>query len=439
MKAPLIAGSLVLNAALVGGLLFRPSLAPARVQTFVARYFGTTAPSVKPAVPAPSRAPAPRANRWELLHSDDPATYVARLRAAGFPASLIRALVTAEISARFEERFRAIQEPDPNTPFWKMRPNYYMMGDARMAEYGQLQRERANLLRDVFKDDFFASDDVTAAQRRQYGALSRSKIDALQRIEDDYNEMIAAVRASTNGIFLPEDREKLALLAREKRADLATVLAPGELADYEMRTSPITNFLRTRLGEFDPSEAEFRALFQAQQAINDKFQGRFDSVAYEARNELQNAYYDQLHAALGDKRYADYLRETSGEFAQLKRIVQLQSLTPDTALVAYNLRFDVERESNRIFDDPTLDTAAKRAALKAVAENTRSRVTATLGPIGGAEYLKIADPWLRNVERGGAVSFTRGTTLAIVTDQGTSSYSGMPATRFLPSERPPGR
>src|SRR5258707_692709 len=98
--------------------------------------------------------------------------------------------------------------------------------------------------RDLLNDPFFATDDVSATQRRQFGNLSRQKVDSVQRIEDDYSEMTSAIRAAMAGITLPEDRDKLALLAREKHADLAAVLTPGELADYELRSSPITSLLR---------------------------------------------------------------------------------------------------------------------------------------------------------------------------------------------------
>ena len=83
--------------------------------------------------------------------------------------------------------------------------------------------------------------------------------------------------------------------------------------------------------------------------------------------------------------------------------------------------------------------ARKRVALQALAQNTRNRILATLGPAAGPEYVKVADSWLNNVERGSAVSFTRGTTMAIITDQGTMSYSGGAEYRRLPPVPQPGR
>jgi hypothetical protein len=244
--------------------------------------------------------------------------------------------------------------------------------------------------------------------------------------------MIGAIRASMQGIVLPEDREKLALLAREKRADLAAVLTPEELADFELRSSPTTNVLRSRLGAFEPTEAEFRALFQAQQALNGKFPGTFTSIDHEARMEAQKTFQDQLRTAFGGERYAAYVRETSGEYQQLNRIAQQANLSPETALQAFNVRDSVARESNRIFDDPALSADAKRASLQQLAQSARTQMLATLGPVAGPEYVRVAQSWLNNVERGSAVSFERATSLMVTNDFGTAGFTGSPEYRRVP-------
>ena len=439
MKALVIVVSLLANAGLTLLIARRPELASASVHDFVVRHIQAR-PQVKVTPRAKiSDAPPTKTPLWDILRSEDPRTFIVRLRAAGFPPSVIRSLLSTEISARYDERIRALQDPDPNTPFWKMRSNFFMQGDKRFEEMNQLYRERTRVLRELFSDDFFATDDVTAAQRRQFGNLSRSKIDVIQRIEDDYTEMIGATRASMQGIVLPEDREKLALLAREKRADLAAVLTQEELADYELRSSPTTSMLRSRLGAFEPSEAEFRALFQAQQVLNGKFPGSFSSVDHETRMEAQRAFHEQLRASLGEARYAAYVRETSNEYQQLDRIVQKQNLPRETALQAFNVRDSVAQESNRIFDDPGLSPEAKRNALQVLAQTARTQVLATLGPVAGAEYMKVAEPWLGNVERGSAVSFARTQSMMIVNEFGNVGFSGSPEYRRLPNSAQPRR
>ena len=434
--SPLVVTSLIANAALTLLVALRPELAPAGVRDFVVRHLHNP-PAAAPAKPAVARAVQPEKNSlWTKLHHDDPRTFIARLREAGFPPGLIRALVSAQVNAPYDQRFRALQDPDPNTPFWKLQPSYFMYGDKRLEEMNQLHRERSRLLRDLFNDEFFATDDVTASQRRQFGNLSRSKIDALQRIEDDYTEMNGAIRASMQGIVLPEDREKMALLSREKRADLSAVLTPEELADYELRTSPTTNMLRSRLAGFEPSETEFRALFQAQQALNEKFPGTFTSIDDAARTEAQRSFHEQVRSALGAERYAAYVRETNSEFQQLDRIAQKGNLPREVAVQAFDVRDSVAQESRRIYDDPGLTPDAKRAALQQLAQGARTRILSTLGPVAGPEYMKVADIWLNNVERGSAVSFERAISMMVVNESGSFGFSGGPQYLRVPNSPP---
>jgi hypothetical protein len=430
MKSRLVAFSGLLNLALLAAIVARPDLAPPALGQFFLR---------PPAVdqPAPPRVaknpPARTAAAWSALHSSDPAILIARLRAAGFPAALIRALVSAEVSERYDSEIRRLRDPDPDAPFWKLQTNFFMSGDRLFEELNRLYRERTRALRDLFKDDFFASSETTTAQRRQFGGLAPAKIDALQRIEDDYADMMAAVRAESRGLLLPEDREKLALLQREKKADLAALLSPQEIENYELRASQTANLLRSRLSGFEPTESEFRALYQAQLDLNEKFQGGFTAIDYQTRQELQEAHFARLRAALGESRYADYIRETSSEFEQLTRLSRRDNLPRETTLRAYDLRHGIAAESNQIFDHPTLSPEAKREALRNLAATARIQIISTLGPAAGPEFVRIANQWINTVERGAAVSFNRPNAFLVVTDQGTMSMSGSGATfRLLP-------
>lgn len=425
LHASLIAGSLALNGAGLAALIVRPSMAPPAIRTFVAGLFKPTAPASTPAPKSSQPPPVVQKKLWpELDTAGDLNALISRLRRAGFPAEIIRAMVQAELSSRYDTRMRAIFEPDAATPFWKLASNIYGSGDNRMETYGQLQRERAKLQRELFADPFFSTDDVTAAQRRQYGNLSRQKIDLLQRIDEDYAEMNAALRSATNGILLAEDREKLALLQRERRADLAAALTPQELADYEMRSSPISSTLTRQLATFNASEAEFRAIFQSQQAYSDKVSGVTlgGGSNFEERQAAQKQLNEQLQASLGPSRYADYLRETDSTYQQLVRLVQRENLPPDTSIRAFNVRDTVAQESSRIADDPALNSDQKRAALQALAARTRTELLGMLGPGAGPTYVTVIDGrWLTRVERGSAVSFTSSSGSSMMYMSGSSS------------------
>lgn len=402
----LFAASLVLNLAALAACLTEPTLAPATIRTA----FSSARSERRANASAPAPASTTNSTRrplWPTLAADDIPLLVARLKAAGFPAGVVREIVTAEVRARFEPRLRAITDVDSNTPYWKVPQNQLRYGTSLWEEYSRIQRERAALLRTLLSDSFFATEAMDAAQRRIYGNLPQAKIALVQRIEDDYAEMIGAVRNAAHGIMLAEDREKLVYLAREKRADLRTVLTAAEAADYEMRTSSITRVLATELADFRATEPEYRAIFALHQTLNDRFPytGGLPNNS-EERRALQQALEAQLRQDLGEARYADYLRVSHSDYRQLKRFAQQENLPPDSAARAFDLRYQVEKESMRIYRDATLSTDEKRAALAALAETTRAQVRSSLGAVAGKGYLSLLEnQWLRALEHGAAVSF----------------------------------
>jgi hypothetical protein len=438
----LLAGSLFLNVALVALFAFQPVLAPPALRGFFSRVPKATLTATSQTVirdggrsatlKATTAKAVADAGVWESLQPDDLKGLVARLRAAGFPASVIRSVVSSLISARFAPRYRELMGADPNTPFWKVGSSIFGPNDTkRMEQYQQLNRDRSKLQRELLGDDLLGNNgEVTAAQRRQFGDLARSKIDLVQRISDDYAEMTSQVRAGMQGITLPEDREKLALLNRERHADLAAVLTPEELAEFEMRASPLTSMMRSRLGTFEPSDAEFRAIYQVQQSISDQFAaGGGPQGDFEMRRTLGQQYFDQMKSALGPARYAEYDRSQNRDFQQLSGLAQRANLSPDIAIQAFNLRDTVATQSNQIFDDPTLSADQKRAALASLAQNTRTQLLTSLGPTVGPAYVDVANQWLNNIERGSAVSFNGPPT-------GTMSQSSSGVTMFMGGSSP---
>lgn len=436
MKLPvlLLAGSLAGNAVLLGTLAVRPALAPPAMREF---FVGLGLSSEHASAPRKSAAATPAAkppalDTWKALQTDDLKTFVANLRAAGFPTSVIRAMVGIRISAQFRDRVKELMGTQGVAEYWKPDAMNGLNSSKFFEAYNQIFRDRAKVMREVLGSDYFANSpgEVTAAQRRQYGNLPKAKIDLVQQINDDYAEMTAQIRAAMQGITLPEDREKMALLEREKRADLAAVLTPEELDDYMMHSSNVTSRLRVPLSIMDASEAEFKALFK----IFDKYQADLNPTAgggvtyfsqdmMQRRRDAEKAVNDQAIAALGPERGAEFARANNSEFQQLYRLVQRDGLPVDAAVRAYNLRDTTAQESVRIVDAKDMSPADKRAALTTLAQATRAQLVGALGVESGNAYAKSAN-WLNAIERGSSVTFG---------PSNSASY------RSVPSGNPPTR
>lgn len=410
-----LAVSALLNAAFVAAFSLRPSLAPAPLQPWFRADSSSATGSPANASAPPQRAPdaasadaAPRAQLWAALDAADLPTLVARLRAAGFPPIVIRGIVSARIEEQFATRMQALRRTLDDTPYWQPSPTHYTRSAKFFEEQSQIYRERSRLMREVLGDAFFATGEVSAAQRRQFGDLPKSKIDLIQRITDDYAEMISQVRAAAQGMFLPEDREKLAFLERERRADLASVLSPQELEDYEMRTSPTTSRLRNALTIMDATEAEFRTIY-ALRKPHEEFLYPTNSAPrmdFNRRSELQAELDASLKSALGEARAAEFARASDYEFQQLAQLAARENLPLTAAEKAFEIRNATSAESVRIRKDTTLSTDQKLVAMKTAADKARVELTAALGA-AGASYAASAT-WLQAISRGTSVEF-RGT------------------------------
>lgn len=406
-----LVGSLAANAALLGLFAVQPDLAPSALRDWLVSDAKRTAAQAnlraqRDRAAADARAAeAKRADLWSAIKTDDVRSLVARLKAAGFSPALVHAIVNARLEATFAARMKALIGPTSDTPFWKPEPFSYSNAKFQEAQ-SQIYRDRAKALRELLGEDYYATGggDATAAQRRQFGDLPKAKIDLIQRINDDYAEMAAQVRAATNGIVLPEDRAQLALLEREKRADLAALLTPAELEDYEMRSSTITSRLRTALTLMDATEAEFRAIFRAQQPFADILYPpsvggvtRYTQEDSRARTDASDKIAEQIRAALGEQRAADFARASSSDYQNLHRIAQRDNIPPDAINRAYDLRLSATEESMRIHN-AKLDPAARTAAMQSLAASTRAKLAENLGPAADAYAKNLA--WLNGIERG---------------------------------------
>jgi hypothetical protein len=431
MKLPAIvfAGSLIANVALIAAFAVKPSLAPVAVrglfesheaheQRLAADQRRADQIATRERRAAAAADAANQAKLWSSLASDDLRALVQRLRAAGFPPSIVRSIVSTEINRRFAGRLKALTAEADQTPYWK--PSPMGMADQKlMAERSQLIRERTRLTRDVLGDDYFAGTgiDATAVQRARYGNVPKDKIELVQRIVDDYADMTTDVRNATRGIVLPEDREKLALLEREKHSDLAAVLSPSELEDYEMRTSPVTMRLKSALTLMDASESEFRTIYGIEKPYAEQLYPGMGSTGatylsadtMQQRRDAQKEVSTQLATALGTARATEFERDTNYEFQQLARATAAQKMPIDAAVHAFDLRNSAAEQSTRIADDNTMTVEQKRAALQTLAQTTKTQLVGTLGEAAGTAYVNTAR-WLQAIEHGSAVTFNGTTT-----------------------------
>jgi hypothetical protein len=378
--------SLAVNAALVGYVTLRPAAPRGAVLS------GGVSSPVSPSSPrAKARAQLPVADALAAAVSTDLPVYTENLRKAGVPDRFVRAIINAEINERFRAREEALSPKREERQYWESRETYYhddgLTLEQRLARL-DLRREKAALRKELLGETPPAKPDnhPVPSEKR---ALARD-------ISEDYGAMIEQVRREARDYMLPADEEKIRYLEAEKRRELAGVLTPSELREYDLRSSQTAQQLKWNLAAFSPAEEEFRAIHELQSAFDEKYPSRnhTDQEYWRVRSEAQKGLREQIKAVLGEERYKDYERSQDWEYRNLLRLAGRLGLEPAAAPRIYDLRDTLGQEAKKIIEDKSLSAAVRRGAVVQLLEETRAQIVGQLGEEAGQAYLKSQSEWL---------------------------------------------
>lgn len=360
----------------------------------------TATASTAAAVPTP---PPLDPKVWKGLLGTDLAATLAHLRAEGFPPSMQRAILAALIAEQFADRHKALASMINAEPWW--RGNLYgsNSGAKILAARQQLQRDEKEALDNLLGADSGLTAYARAQQIKQYGNLPPEKLSELNRINSDYNELMSEVRNAAQGILLPEDRDKLAYLEKEKRADITAALTPDELFEYDLHNSSTAGSLRYQLAAFNPTEDEFRAIFKVRQAFDAQYaNGNFDMMTMDQRRaygEAQAELTKQIQPLLSADRYAEYQQKTDPAYIQANALVTRLNLPATATSDIVAVQKDITKRASAIRQDNTLSPPDRAVQLKALGDEAVLRLTPTLGDAGIAAYRQSGGYWINTLQR----------------------------------------
>lgn len=387
----LVGGSLVLNAALVAVIVLG-----ARGDSADTSAGATAAGTTHTRAVAASGSASPGLDTWNQLQSDDLAVQRNRLRDEGFPASLVRTILVAQVRESFAARRKAIESAPAEQPYWRVaRPDPKVQAELRA-----VVKEQERALRELLGPD--PENGAAASLRRQFPALAPEKAGQLAAIRERYDEQRQDIFANVRSSLTPEENAKVRALEKAMHDEFAAVLTPAELEDYDLRTSSVANNLRYTLSAFDANEAEFRALYRIQAAYDDPLQSTGSSSQDEmrARMELTKQRDAEIAAALGPERYAEYQRATDYNYRQATLLAARLGLPAETPANLYALRKDYEQRRSDLVRSVT--DAASRAQMPAqlatLQQEATDRVSALLGgnPSYVEAYKQYGGSWLVN-------------------------------------------
>ncbi len=331
----------------------------------------------------------------------DGATLKAQLESAGFPPEIVRAAIRAQLHHDHNLRQAAVLTQARLTPFWQT--GSMSLGtnsnDPETANaMNALSKELRARLLDLLGPEAELGESMVASLQQQWGPMPKEKIAMLHRIQTDYSELHRELQGrGSSSSSSAETQEKLRLLHAEQRADIATLLTPEELFEYDLRTSRTARRLQYQLRGFNPSEEEYRAIFQVQYAI-DQAEGRYadplEAVSMTLQDQERDTLIKRLSGTISAERLADFEFATTPANNSVIRLTQRLGLPLDAARKIMSVQAETQTTVAQIRRDETLPSDERNARIAALARSTTDRLTQTLGAEGYQAYTESAGNWL---------------------------------------------
>ena len=117
-----------------------------------------------------------------------------------------------------------------------------------------------------------------------------------------------------------------------------------------------------------------------------------------ARGEAQKQLNEDVKAALGAVRYAEYQRATDYSFRQTTQLVARLDLPPESANQVYAVQKDIQDRANTLRQNSALSSDERTAQFAALANETKTKVTAVLGEGGFAAYKENGGSWMQMLQ-----------------------------------------
>jgi hypothetical protein len=350
--------------------------------------------------------------QWSQIAAPDLAIYIVQLRAFGTPEPKIRQIISGAIESIYRPKRGALRPPvkkPDDTKFWAHRFGFYRSNPQptreQRAQLRALQKEEVALLKSLFGDDvqeqMMKDSDGIDWMEKQYGFIPKELREQVMDIDQQMNEEKQEIYTKNDGGFDQYQQEDLRKVEKKYHDELAKILTPDQLLEWDLRHSDTANQLKNNLSAFDPNEAEFRSLFQYQQAMEALNPTRDpDSDAPQPTAEERKALQDQQKAldaqlaqAVGTNRVAEYKLEQDYGYRNL-----IDSGVPKASVFALDdMKKQAQAAASKIRQDTTLTPDQRTAALAAIRTETQTSIGGLLDEKQAKQYSGNGGWWLNNI------------------------------------------
>ena len=301
---------------------------------------------------------------WERVASRDLKQYVRNLRAVQCPEETIADIILAEVNRRFAAREKALRLTPGQVAPWEVAALHGRALLERPRRIRELWNEKRALLKDLLGFDLALDPPPQFAEGRfgQFEAAFRElppeKQEAARAIQDRYWNQKDDLRKRTMGYFEPEDRAEARRVTAERNEEMAKLLSPEQLENFELKTSEMANLMRREMATFSPSDVEFRAIFQLvrpMEGMIDLQSGNLASDLDETEKQRMEQFGSQMEqqmkVLLGEQRFAEFERAQDNVFKGLVEVTQQSGLPRESAIKAFEMQKLAQQEGSRINGD----------------------------------------------------------------------------------------
>ena len=316
---------------------------------------------------------------WHSIESADYAAYISNLRSVNCPETTIADIIIAEVNKVYRDKLAPLREQrEKKYEFWR---NDWGWNESN-SEYSKAvvaaEKEKSKLLAQLlghnFREQMAQAFGYPMAENDPFwSGLSADKKDRAGEIREKYSEMRNDFYRKTRGYQDADDQKELQKIEISEVKELAKVLTPDEIFEFQLRNShEIQNMRWNELSGFKASEEEFRAIAKVK-LVDEMAELSGEKLSSADKAKLVNEANEALKKVMGEERYKEYQENQDYEFRNLKKIIEKNGGTKEIASQIYHLKEDLAEAIKQLRQNHSLskdERLKKMAAIKAETERT---------------------------------------------------------------------
>lgn len=352
---------------------------------------------------------------WSQIEAQDYQTYIENLRRIGCPEETIQDLVKRDLDQHYDQlKATALNKGTTRNDYWATgHPNALSQPSINTrAELAQLDQEKSAVLKDLFGVEGLAEINRSSPYAR---AKSKAKIGyamdfipdetmaQLNSMEQEFGSKLLKKMAS--GTSDAQDRSEIRMLREARENQIASMLTPEQKLEYDLRKSPTAANLRLQLDGFDPSEDEFRNIFQIQKKFEDDHGvisgATISPVEVQERRLAEQDMKNDMRSMLGEDRFQDYLQQTDYDYKSIDKITQRQGLADNVSAQIYQMKSEAEELARGIRLNSGVPIGERQQQLQRIYNETSRSIESIMGQQGAASIQAQGGGrnWLNNLGR----------------------------------------